>query len=521
MQIYYEIAAGCVVGLVFVLTLYKCYLERHSFLNSSWMKFFRGFFKSLSLITAKEIQIEVIDLYRVSLENVETSLKSELNCLTKINNLKNKIKECGNDEKPLLESSLEFAEKYYSNKTSFSELSRNTLSHNLKIKETIIKLVSKLKNLLEESTGDVKQDDFDKFLKIGRMSKDLQDIYTKLNSNIELSNILGEELNSFKINLKIKTTNLEDAIKHGIKQDSFSEDKKIAEKNVEESEKKLRELLSNIELEFKSADEFIVSSLNDQDTTMIFNDVNPVSDIENAIGLTTIKIALEKSAGSGLLSAYQSLLKIETHVNDHLPTVKYHVENSNSVLELSNFDTSILFTSLLGLVENKNDAKVYNGIFPVIDKNRTENARMLAIKHNIDFKIEGGNNTDDIAIDIETLNNSYDTLIINTWKTYSHYKRNLDKFAPLINKQIILTCTSGSFESENDNTYKQKKFGKGTLEHFPENFDHSKTGTWLAIEDFLNENSNWVICQRYFNGYGITVLKKLNKQKTFLKKIIS
>ena len=41
--------------------------------------------------------------------------------------------------------------------------------------------------------------------------------------------------------------------------------------------------------------------------------------------------------------------------------------------------------------------------------------------------------------------------------------------------------------------------------------DDVKMGLWTAIDDFLKNNSDWVLHERFTNNNGLTVLKKFNE----------
>ena len=192
MPLYFEIAAGCVLAIFITLILY--------FIKSKRKLFFKYLkcFKSSDLFVVEEIKINAINSYDLSLKNVEIALENELEYPSKIKILTNKIEISEEEEKMSLELLLEYLNIFYENRKNLSKLSRDILSHNLKIKEIVIKFLSRL------SLDDIKQVEFDEFLKIASIPEKLNNLFKEINLKIEESNIIINELSSKnKINLNI------------------------------------------------------------------------------------------------------------------------------------------------------------------------------------------------------------------------------------------------------------------------------------------------------------------------------
>ena len=90
-------------------------------------------------------------------------------------------------------------------------------------------------------------------------------------------------------------------------------------------------------------------------------------------------------------------------------------------------------------------------------------------------------------------------VFIDTWHIYGQLKRELNKFAPITNKYIIMhDTTSYEYRDEpltSENTFKgDKSTGKGL---------------WPAITEFLETHPEWQLHKRYTNNNGITIIKRI------------
>jgi beta-1,4-mannosyl-glycoprotein beta-1,4-N-acetylglucosaminyltransferase len=113
-----------------------------------------------------------------------------------------------------------------------------------------------------------------------------------------------------------------------------------------------------------------------------------------------------------------------------------------------------------------------------------------------------------------TLNENVDLTFIDTWHVGGHLKKELKKFSKLTNKYIIMHDTTiDEFTSE--------AIRANLSEEQIINLSHSsrlsvndiKMGLWPAIEDFLKNNPEWALHERYTNNNGLTILKKKPSKK--------
>jgi hypothetical protein len=112
-----------------------------------------------------------------------------------------------------------------------------------------------------------------------------------------------------------------------------------------------------------------------------------------------------------------------------------------------------------------------------------------ANQYNIDFSFIKANVLD---IEIEPT----ELLFIDTWHAYKQLKSELSLHSNKVSKYIILHDTT-SYEVTDETSYEEwgdKWVGEGI-------------GIWRAVEEFIEENSNWCIYERFRNNNGLTVLK--------------
>jgi hypothetical protein len=165
-------------------------------------------------------------------------------------------------------------------------------------------------------------------------------------------------------------------------------------------------------------------------------------------------------------------------INEHLPTLKRYTEECNHVTEMGVRYVVSTYAFMMG----KPKRLISYDIIPVenfgIDRN---DLKKLAKENDVNFDFFVGDTT---KIEIEET----DLLFIDTWHVYQQLIIELNSHAKKTKKYIILHDTT--------------KFGE-----FGE--CNEGDGIMKAILEFLNENSNWVIHEKFENNNGLTILKRL------------
>ena len=104
---------------------------------------------------------------------------------------------------------------------------------------------------------------------------------------------------------------------------------------------------------------------------------------------------------------------------------------------------------------------------------------------------------------------NYDLTFIDTWHVYGQLKRELEKFSKVTNKYIIMHDTTideidGETIRRDDMNAEEQTLESGIP------LNEINKGLKPAIDEFLENNSNWKIKEVFTNNNGLTVLEKVN-----------
>lgn len=168
---------------------------------------------------------------------------------------------------------------------------------------------------------------------------------------------------------------------------------------------------------------------------------------------------------------YQTLCNTASDINEHLPTLKEYATGCEHVTEFGVRGIVSTWALLMG----KPKVMVSYDILP-INTNGVQ-----PVDTHFSF-IQG----DTLKVDIDET----DLLFIDTLHNYNQLKGELDKHSHKVRKWIIMhdTTTFGI----NGESYEGK----------------SERGLWLAVEEFLKDNTDWILHKRWTNNNGLTILKK-------------
>lgn len=198
---------------------------------------------------------------------------------------------------------------------------------------------------------------------------------------------------------------------------------------------------------------------------------------------------------------YIELSNIESDINEHLPTLFEYSSKCNSIIECGVRTVISSWALLYGLLINDSKNKKKYLLNDIIECNISDLLEKSK-NSNVEINYEWIN-------DLElNLNENYDMVFIDTWHIYGHLKRELNKFAPNINKYIILHDTT--VDEEFGETIRMGWDPVKQSEECGYPIEEITKGLWPAVEEFLNDNQNWVIKERYTNNNGLTILEKIN-----------
>jgi hypothetical protein len=192
-------------------------------------------------------------------------------------------------------------------------------------------------------------------------------------------------------------------------------------------------------------------------------------------------------------------------ISEHLPTLYKYSKECDSVFETGVRGCVSSWAFLYGLVEGKeqgNEKDNHKKTLFMNDINNCNVEELLTISKNfnIDVKYEWKNN---LLLDLPQ---NYDITFIDTWHIYGQLKRELDKFSKITNKYIIMHDTT--IDEIYGETIRCKwDAHKQSIESgFP--VEEITKGLWPAIAEFVENNPEWYIKERFTNNNGLTILAR-------------
>ena len=180
---------------------------------------------------------------------------------------------------------------------------------------------------------------------------------------------------------------------------------------------------------------------------------------------------------------YNKLCNTPSDINEHLSVLSEYSSKCEHVTEFGARYGCSTFALLNGR-PNKFISYDLNS------NSNIEQAIELSKIEGIDFTFKIGNV---LKLEIEET----DLLFIDTLHRYGQLKEELRLHANKVKKYLIFHDTE-SFEFKDEPNYYGNTLPITT-----------NTGLWPAIEEFLNENSNWLLLKRYKNNNGLTILEKI------------
>jgi hypothetical protein len=194
---------------------------------------------------------------------------------------------------------------------------------------------------------------------------------------------------------------------------------------------------------------------------------------------------------------YRNKCSEPSDINEHLPTLREYGEKCNHITEcgVRSVVSSYAFaTALKGKNKNKliqidisGNGKIHNF------KKECENEGVNVIFYEMS----------DLTCPLEQT----DLLFIDTWHVYGHLKRELNRWHSYVNKYIILhdTTVDEWFGETIRNGWNAEQ--QSLLYGIP--VEEINKGLWPAVEEFIQNNKEWVIEKRYINNNGLTILKRV------------
>jgi hypothetical protein len=186
---------------------------------------------------------------------------------------------------------------------------------------------------------------------------------------------------------------------------------------------------------------------------------------------------------------FQLRVNNPSDINQHLVTIKNYASECEHVTEMG----VRTVVSTWAFLASKPKRLVSMDIVqcPVQD------AAIAAKNEGIDFEFIVAD-TSNPQLDIEPT----DLLFIDTWHVYDQLKKEFQLHSNKVKKYIILhdTTTFGEVGESGSDLLINPATGQMEMMR--------KRGLWPAVEEFLAENTNWTLKERFTHNNGLTILQR-------------
>lgn len=197
---------------------------------------------------------------------------------------------------------------------------------------------------------------------------------------------------------------------------------------------------------------------------------------------------------------YTHLCNVPSDINEHLPILFNYATKCESIIECGVRGCISSWALTNGLLNNNKSTKK----LLLNDLDECNISQLLHFTKDLDINIEY-KWINDLELNV---NENVDLVFIDTWHVYGQLKRELAKFSKITNKYIIMHDTTvDEFYGETircNMDAKQQSLDTGF------HIEEIKCGLWKAIEEFLYNNNEWRIKERYTNNNGLTILERYN-----------
>lgn len=198
---------------------------------------------------------------------------------------------------------------------------------------------------------------------------------------------------------------------------------------------------------------------------------------------------------------YMKMCRMPSDINQHLEILSNYSTQCQAIAELGVRDCISTWAFINGLKDNNSEIKVLYSI-DILDVPDIEFVINQAQDAGIDMKFFKESS---LSVQIPT---EIDMVFIDTWHIYAQLKRELQRYAPVTRKYIIMhdtevdKMTGEAVRLGCDISELSKESG------FPE--EEISKGLGPAIVEFVNENSDtWRFKEHYSNNNGLTILERI------------
>ena len=197
----------------------------------------------------------------------------------------------------------------------------------------------------------------------------------------------------------------------------------------------------------------------------------------------------------------KSLCSNYSDIYEHLPTLYNYAKDCESIIELGVRGCISSYAFALGLLHNNKSKKSL--LLNDIDQCNINELLTYTNDLDIDIKYKWVN---DLYLQI---NENVDLTFIDTWHVYGQLKRELDKFSKVTNKYIIMHDTTVDEYYGETIRCSMNANHQSIQSGFP--IEEINCGLGRAINEFLINNTNWKLKEKYTNNNGLTVLERISQ----------
>jgi hypothetical protein len=197
---------------------------------------------------------------------------------------------------------------------------------------------------------------------------------------------------------------------------------------------------------------------------------------------------------------YNNLSNIPSDINEHLPTLYNYATKCESIIELGVRGCVSSWAFTYGLLNNNKQVKE----LLLNDIEKCDISELLDTTKEIDMKINY-EWINDLKLEVHK---NYDLTFIDTWHVYGQLKRELEKYSKITNKYIIMHDTTVDEILGETIRMCMNSNQQSIITEFP--IEEINRGLWPAVEEFLQNNTDWVLKERYTNNNGLTILERVN-----------
>lgn len=186
-----------------------------------------------------------------------------------------------------------------------------------------------------------------------------------------------------------------------------------------------------------------------------------------------------------ILNTYNSLCSESSDINEHLPALKKYAEDCEHITEMGTRYVVSTWAFLAGMPKNLICYDILIGLNMDTFNSRINQVSDSARRVGVNFEFH---KADVLQIEIAET----DMLFIDTYHEYNQIKQELALHGNKARKYLAFHDTTTFGE-------------KGETFKVP-----NTVGIWPAIEEFMAENPQWSIAEKFTNNNGLTILKRTN-----------